>query len=345
MPKFSVIIVNYNGGDRLRRCLDRLADQQWRDFETIVIDNASGDDSINLAKASRVPFRLIDAGANLGFAAANNCAIREASGAWLVFLNPDAYAEPDWLAELAAGVERYPGVDAFGSTQINAHDRSLIDGAGDVFHILGVPYRGHFGWPVESLPPEGECFAPCGAAAVYRKSTFESLGGFDERFFCYGEDVDLGFRLRLQGGRAVQLQRARVLHEGSGVTGRHSDFTIYHGHRNRIWTTYKNMPGLLYWSFWPARRLVDLYLLARSYKVGINGAYRRALKDGYGGLKALREDRRRLQKARRARLSDIAAALAWSPTAVSRRQAVIRPVKSGQTQNAQSLSARRLANQ
>lgn len=330
-PAVTVVIVNFNAGARLKKCLDHLAAQTFRAFEVIVIDNASTDGSLAEAEKSAQAFRLIEAGANLGFAAANNRAVKDARGALLAFLNPDAYPFPDWLAELIAAAERYPGVEAFGSTQLNAADPSRIDGAGDVFHVFGIPYRGHFGWPAAALPPEGECFAPCAAAALYRRRTFEELGGFDERFFCYGEDVDLGFRLRLAGGRVVQVRAARVLHEGSGVTGRYSDFTVYHGNRNSIWTTYKNMPGAIYWPLFPLHVAVNLYFLARAFSIGAGRAYWRALRDGFGRLGEFSGDRRRLQRARKASLGDLAQALAWSPLKVSRRAAVIRPIADART--------------
>lgn len=326
----SVIIVNYNSGARLARCLAHLGRQTLRDFEIIIVDNASGDGSLEaaLAAAPAPPFpRAIRSETNAGFSAANNVAAREARGDWLVFLNPDAYPEPDWLSALVSASERYPWADAFGSTQLNAADPSIIDGAGDAVHILGIPYRGHFGWPADRLPDDGECFAPCAAAAMYRRKTFLDLGGFEERFFCYGEDVDLGFRLRLAGGRAVQVKAARVLHEGSGVSGRYSDFTVYHGNRNRIWMTYRNMPGALYWPFVPFRLLADAYLCLRAYSVGTGRAYARAVLDGYGGLPALSDDRRRLQKTRKAGDGEIARALTWSPLKVSRREASLRPIK------------------
>ncbi len=323
----SVIIVNFNAGEKLARCLRHLALQTYRDFETIVLDNASGDTSIDLAKAAAPNAIFIMAESNLGFAAANNKAVEIARGEWVVFLNPDAYADADWLSALMSATERYPWADAFGSTQLNAENPGIIDGAGDVFHVFGIPYRGHFGWPVEKLPPDGECFAPCAAAAMYRRAVFIALGGFDERFFCYGEDVDLGFRLRLAGGRAVQVRDARVLHEGSGITGRYSDFTVYHGNRNRIWTTYKNMPGAIYWPLMPLRILVDVYLAFRALSAGTANPYLRAIADGYLGARGFRLDRARLQRTRKASLSSIAKALTWSPAKVSRRQAALRPIE------------------
>ncbi len=326
MPRLTVIIVNYNAGDRLGRCLDCLSRQTFSDFETIVVDNGSTDGSITESRR-RHPFaRFDEAHANLGFAAANNRAAKAAAGEWLVFLNPDAYADPDWLCELVAASVRYPWADAFGSTQINAQAPSLIDGAGDVFSVLGIPYRGHYGWPLESLPPEGECFSPCAAAAMYRKDTFDRLAGFDERFFCYGEDVDLGFRLRLSGGRAVQVRNARVLHEGSGLTGRRSEFSVYHGHRNRIWIAAKNFPDALYWTMAPFRAAADLALFARHASRGLGGVYGRAVKDGYSRALEFRNDPQARRLRRSATTADVCAMIDWSILNLAKRRACLVPL-------------------
>ena len=329
VPEISVIIVNFNAGDRLEKCLKALDVQSYRDFEVIVIDNGSADDSISAIKQGRAadtPVHLIEAGENLGFAAGNNRAVKRARGNWLAFLNPDAYPSPDWLASMMAGAERWPDVSAFGSTQLDAADPTKIDGAGDVFHVFGIPYRGHFGWPTDMLPATGECFSPCAAGALYKRSVFEALGGFDERFFCYGEDVDLGFRLRLMGERSVQLREAVILHEGSAVSGRYSDFTVYHGNRNKIWATYKSMPGVLYWPLLPFQLAANFYLLARSFTVGIGPSYWRALRDGFGGLGQFREDRRLLQRERKVSIRELAKVMTWSPLKVSKREADLRPV-------------------
>lgn len=325
MPRLTVIIVNYNSGDRLAQCLGRLARQTFTDFETIVVDNGSTDQSIAAARATAFPAIFDLVGVNLGFAAANNRAAKSARGAWLAFLNPDAYAEPDWLEQLSAASTRYPAIDAFGSTQIDAADPSKIDGAGDVFHVVGVAYRACHGWPVAKLPPEGECFAPCAAAAMYRKSQFDALGGFDERFFCYGEDVDLGFRLRRAGGRAVQVRDARVLHEGSGVTGRRSAFTVYHGNRNRLWMTYKNMPPALYWLTAPVRFAFDIAQFFNNAAHGRAGVYLKALRDGYASLHIFRAERKAAFATRKAPMRPVLAAIGWSPILLLSRAAKIIP--------------------
>jgi GT2 family glycosyltransferase len=112
-----------------------------------------------------------------------------------------------------------------------------------VLTIAGIPWRGGWGRRVESLPSrDAGVFAPCAAAALYARASFEQAGGFDESFFCYVEDVDLGFRLRLAGERCVQLRQAIVRHHGSAITGNVSAFTLFHSHRNRLWLLFKDMP-------------------------------------------------------------------------------------------------------
>ncbi len=322
----SVRIVNFNSGDRLSRCLACLARQDFQDFETIVVDNASADGSASWAEAADVPVRLIRAETNLGFAAANNLAAKSARGEWLALLNPDAYARPDWLTRLAAAIDRYPWADAFGSTQLDAADPAIVDGAGDCLSAYGVYFRGLHGGAADDLPPDGECFAPCAAAAMYRRTTFETLGGFDERLFCYGEDVDLGWRLRLGGGRCVQVADAVVLHEGSGVTGRRSDFTLYHGHRNRLWVVYKNTPALLFWPFLPAYAAVNAALWLRFASLGSGGTYLKALRDGLAGLRQFSSDRRAIGAARNAAIADLARLMTRSPLAVHHRRPKLTPI-------------------
>lgn len=326
-PFVSVIIVNYNSGARLGKCLTHLAAQSFSDFETIIVDNGSADGSMAAVAQVAIPAHVIEAGANLGFAAANNLAEKEARGAWLAFLNPDAYAHSDWLKEFKNGAERYASVDAFGSAQYDAKDEMRIDGAGDVCHGFGLYYRGHFGCNARNFPEEGECFSPCAAAAFYRREIFERLSGFDERFFCYGEDVDLGFRLRLAGGRAVQLRKAKVFHEGSGVTGRDSDFSIYYGVRNRLWVYYKNIPSAALYLLAPIHIAVNFVMLLRAIAAGQGDAYWRGLRDGFSGLAVFQKEKRALAGKHKLSTGGILRALTWSPLKLIRRGADIRPIK------------------
>jgi GT2 family glycosyltransferase len=165
----------------------------------------------------------------------------------LALLNPDAIPEPDWLAELDKAQRTFPDIDSFGSLQLDLNDCALLDGAGDNYLAVGIPWRGGHGRPATAAPPRGAVFSACAAAAMYRTDSFRAAGGFDEDYFCYVEDVDLGFRLRLRGGGCMHIPEAVVAHAGGVSSGsRRSEFAVYHGIRNMIWTFVKNMPGPLF---------------------------------------------------------------------------------------------------
>jgi len=205
--------------------IDALAAQSLAYFEAIIVDNDSSDGS---AKALRLPddrFRVHLADANLGFAAANNLAAADCKAPWIATLNPDAIAGKTWLEELRGATLRHPDVRMFGSTQLDARKPDRVDGFGDVYSVFGTAWRGASGFPVSTLPPDDrEVFAPCAAAALYARDAYLAAGGFDESFFCYLEDVDLGFRLALRGERCIQVRRAEVKHFGS-VTATSSSST------------------------------------------------------------------------------------------------------------------------
>lgn len=330
-PSVCVVIVNCNGGPHLARCIEALRRQTFRDFEVILVDNGSSDGSIEALGALPPGYRLLRAEQNLGFAKANNLAAKDTSAPWLATLNVDAYPEPDWLEKFMQAVERYPEVVMFGSIQIDLRHPDRLDGSGDFYHATGVVWRGNQGHPLSDLADEGEAFGPCAAAALYRREAFLAAGGFDERFFCYCEDIDLAFRLRLVGATCIQVPDAVVRHVGSGVTGRRSDFTVYHGTRNRLWTFVKDMPGPLFWPLLPAHLLANLAFLLLALAEGTFRATGRGLIDGVRGIGPIWAARRQIQRGRRASVGQIARALTWSPVALLRRAANVRPVTAAGT--------------
>jgi GT2 family glycosyltransferase len=333
-PTVCVIVVAYNAGAYLADCVASLRRQSWTDFETIIVDNGSSDGSVEALGPLPPSFRVIAAGENLGFAAANNRAAAAASSPWIALLNPDAIAAPDWLEKLMAARQTHPGIAMFGSTQIQLADATRWDGLGDVYHASGILWRGGFDQRVTGPAPGGEVFSPCAAAALYRRDLFREVGGFDERFFCYVEDVDLAFRLRLKGQRALQVAEAVVRHAGSATTGRNSDFTLFHGWRNRSWVFIKNMPGPLFWPLLPLHLLALALLLLLNLRPGGRdsaGPCWRGLKAALAGLGPIWRSRQEIQRQRRASVAEIARALSWSPTALFARRAVLRPVREADT--------------
>jgi GT2 family glycosyltransferase len=152
-------------------------------------------------------------------------------------------------------------------------------------------------------------FSACAAAALYRRDAFEAVGGFDEDFFCYLEDVDLGFRLRLAGHRCTYVPDAVVHHVGSATTVKDSDFAVYHGHRNLVWAYVKNMPGRLFWLFLPQHIAANLYIVVR---YAIEGRWRVVMKakwDAIQGIPRMWKKRRAIQAQRIASIAKIRAAM------------------------------------
>ena len=283
-PFFSVLIVNYNAGKLLQGAVNSLKNQSFKSFEVILLDNDSADNSIDTLDTEGLPnIRVLREKENLGFARGNNIAASHATGKWLALLNPDAVADPDWLQQIKNATERHAETRVFACGQLNMDEPGLLDGAGDAYFAFGIPWRGGFEHPVSELPTEDSlCFSPCGASAVYERELFLSIGGFDERFFCYCEDIDLGIRLQLSGERCVFLPHAIIHHKGSATSGRHSYFTMYHGFRNRTWAYIKNMPlGFLVLTF-PGHLMLMLY----NYLNNIGHANLKGMRKGmWHGLK------------------------------------------------------------
>ena len=327
-PAVTVCVIAYNSGPTLRTCLERLGAQSFRDFEALVIDNASPDAG-DAAIAAEFPWaQLVRNAENLGFAGAGNQAARLARGRWFVLLNPDAYAEPGWLGELMAAAARQPKVSSFTSRQLAEDRPGLLDGLGDVMSIFGIPYRGGYLNRDEGHFPEGEVFSPCGAAMMIDRALFLRLGGFDEDFFCYGEDVDLGYRLQLAGEPTLLVPDAVIRHVGSASSGgRKSEFAVFHGVRNRFWVLFKNTPALLLPLVVPLHLgALTLIYLKRDNRPHIR-LILKAVAAAFAGAPKIFRTRAVVQRARRASFAQIAGAMTWNPRDLRGRRPVIRPLR------------------
>lgn len=337
----SVVIVNFNAGAWLQKCLDSLARQTYTNFEALILDNGSTDFSLKSLILPDERFVIHELGQNLGFAAANNAGAWVAKGKWLATLNPDAFPEPDWLDELITATSNYPDVVMFGSTQWQHDQPGVLDGAGDCMSFFGLAWRGGFGQPWVGAPPHGEVFSPCAAAALYKTDAFKTAGGFCERLFCYNEDVDLGFRLRLMGHRAIQVSRAQVRHV-SGGSSEGGEFATYHGHRNAFWVNIINTP----WPLLPLTLFAHIFAETALLIAKLPGTFAgknraenrvvwRAMARGFyhslfHGRWAWRE-RAKIQSKRKASIFALAKSLCWSPQAFLRKTPNVKAVRNEAT--------------
>jgi GT2 family glycosyltransferase len=323
----SVVVVTYDSGPTLGRCLAALKTQTAPGFELILSDNGSRDGAARAAAEADPALVLIENRANLGFAAANNRAAAAARGRWLVLLNPDAYAEPGFIRALLAAAADHPAIRCFTARQRMAEDPERLDGLGDAMTVIGFPFRGDFGNPDPGAIGPAEVFSPCGAAMMIDRALFLEMGGFDERFFCYCEDVDLGYRLRLRGERVLLAPHAIVRHEGSASTGgRRSDFSLYHGARNRLWLYVKDTPPLLLGLTLPFHVLATAAAWLRATINGHGEPVERGLEDAVRGLPDIWRSRREVQGRRKATSADIGAMMVWNPLDALHRRGRLRRV-------------------
>jgi GT2 family glycosyltransferase len=311
MMSITVIIVNWNSGELLAECLRRLKAQTVPPARVLVVDNASSDGSLAGAGELADNVAVLRMNANLGFAAGNNRALAECDTEFVALLNPDAFPEPNWIERLLAAARAHPEVAAFGSRQLCHGDPDILDGIGDNYHMSGLAWRERYRERQQAGDLAArEIFSPCAAAALYRRRDLADLGGFDEDFFCYQEDVDLGFRLRLAGHKAMYVPDAVVHHVGSASTGgQWSDFAVYHGFRNPVWVFVKNMPGALFWLLLPLHVALNLASILLFSMRGQGGVILKAKWDALLGIPRMWRKRRAIQANRVASIGAIWKAL------------------------------------
>ncbi|HXD57565.1 MAG TPA: glycosyltransferase family 2 protein [Thermoleophilaceae bacterium] len=213
----AVVIPNWNGARWLPGCLDSLAAEPLQPSEVIVVDNGSTDGSLELLRERGV--RVIELGRNTGFAFAANRGLEAASADYVALVNTDVELAPDWLARMAAALDAAPEAASVASKMLDLADRTRVYDAGDILRRDGVcEQRGRFGPDDGRYDQPEEMFAACAGAALYRREAVLDVGGFDERFFAYLEDVDLGLRLRLAGW-TCRYEPAVAYHASEGSSG------------------------------------------------------------------------------------------------------------------------------
>jgi GT2 family glycosyltransferase len=296
MLKVSILIIAWNSGAHLAHCLASLCAQTYKDFEIIIVDNGSTDGSLLdiERKYTGLNIRIEHLASNFGFAVANNVGARLANTQWLALLNADAYPEPDWLKYLMEAADSHPNA-FFASRQIKVDQPELLDGEGDKYHVSGLAWRRNYNLPLQKKHNLEEVFSSCAAAALYPRLAFLDVGGFDEDYFSYFEDVDLGFRLRLSGAPCFFVPQAIVFHVGSASTGKKSSFSVYYGYRNLIWTFLKDMPDFLYWLYLPLHLGTILFFALYLTMQGQGRAIWSAIFDAIRGFPQMLRKRRKIQ--------------------------------------------------
>jgi GT2 family glycosyltransferase len=248
----TVVVVNYNRRDLLRNCLESLMRQQTIAIEIIVVDNGSDDGSVRMMEehfqaSSYYPLRIIANPDNRGFCEANNQGFAVARGEFLALLNNDAEAVPQWVASLVE-VFADPEVGMAASKVLVYEDSTRIDKVGHLIYLDGQNRgRGTGERDQGQYDRMEEVLWPDGCAAMYRRSMIEQIGGFDEDFFAYADDAELGLRARIAGWRCLYVPAAVVRHHRGTTLGLRSTRRVELIERNRVLLVAKLFPWSLLW--------------------------------------------------------------------------------------------------
>lgn len=245
MQEVSVIIPNFNGMAYLDGVLSGLECQTVRNFEVILVDNGSSDGSCAFVASSYPWVHMIELPENFGFCKAVNEGIKASRAPYVLLLNNDIEVTPDFIEEMLAAIRRHKKAFSCAARMIQFHDRDRLDDAGNYYCALGWAYARGKGKDIHTCEKEEKIFASCAGAAIYRRKIFEKIGSFDEEHFAYLEDMDVGYRARINGYENWYAPKAMVYHVGSGTSGsRYNHFKTRYSSRNNVYLIYKNMPLL-----------------------------------------------------------------------------------------------------
>lgn len=282
MQEVSVVIPNFNGISFIEACLLSLRRQTYPGFETIVVDNGSTDGSCELVEERFPEVRLVALPENLGFCRAVNEGILASDSPYVILLNNDTEAEPDFVRELLIDIKRRKRAFSCAAKMLNMYQRDLIDDAGNYYNALGWAFAAGKGQDEKKYDRPRRIFASCGGAVIYRREFLNVTGLFDEEHFAYLEDMDIAYRANILGYQNWFCPGARVYHAGSGTSGsRYNLFKVRYSSRNNIYLIYKNMPFL--------QILLNLPFLAAGFGIkllffahrGFGREYAAGIKNGF----------------------------------------------------------------
>ena len=299
-PLISIIIVNWNGAQHLPACLNALRAQTYREFEVIVADNASRDESRQLLARDYAEVKVVALPENRGFTGGNNAGIRAARGEFVILLNNDTEVDPHWLEEISTTFQRHPEAGIVASKMKLFDRRDTFHTAGDFYRLDGIP--GNRGvWEVDrgQYDREEYVFSACGGSAAYRRAMLDQIGLLDEDFFYSCEDIDLAWRAQLAGWKCIYAPNAIVYHKLS-ATGGGATASFYDG-RNFLYVIAKDYPSSLWQRYRGIiiRKQWSLFLEAlQAWRGEAARARLRGMLSGLAHLPQLLKKRRAIQAAR-----------------------------------------------
>ncbi len=302
----SVIIPNYNGKRFLETCLSALESQTYpaERLEIILVDDASTDGSVAYVHTHFPQVRVLSLERNSGLATACNHGAAIARGEIIALLNNDTEVEPEWVEALVEALVEHPWAGAAASKMLLFDRRDVLHSAGDMMGVDGIPRnRGVWEQDRGQYDDQRVVFGGCGGAVAYRREVWEALGGFDEDFFMYLEDVDLAWRMQLSGWGTVFAPEARVYHHLSATGG--GPLASYYTGRNTIWVIVKNMPTPLLRKYWRSIVRAQWHIARDALRAWRGAAARARLRGQMAGLLGIPRMLRKRKAIQAARSVDI----------------------------------------
>lgn len=297
--KATIVIPNLNGAGWLKDSIESIWAQTEQDFHLIVVDNGSTDASLEIARSyvGHPRYTLIENETNTGFSYAVNQGIRAAHSEYVALFNNDAFAEPDWLAELIKTADGDPRIFGVSSLMIRHFQRELADDAGDYMTLLGFACKRGDGLRWQRYQKPCRVFSACGGAALYRKSILHEIGLFDVNFFAYFEDVDISWRANSFGYKNMYCPTAKCYHIAGATTGavRYNPFKSIQSGRNSILLPYKNMPLLMLLFNLPFLTLGYLMKVVMFRLRGFGGDYAKGFHEAWKAIPKLEKPKFRLR--------------------------------------------------
>lgn len=305
--KVAVVIPNWNGADLIAEALKSLEKQTYR-ADIVVVDNGSVDESISIIEKQFPKVALIKLPVNTGFDGGVNTGIKHALKSnydAVALFNNDAMAKNDWLDHLvkAMNADKKRGIV---TGKLLRMDKKHFDSTGDFYSTWGLPFpRGRNQADTGQYDTAEEVFSATGGATLYRINMLKEIGIFDERFFAYIEDIDIGFRARLAGWKVWYEPKAEAYHHVSATSSKLGSFSRYHWAKNSLITYFKDMPGWLFWKYLPLFTLQTIRFGISSTLRGGLWAYLRGTGAFLLLMPGVLRDRQHIQRSRKISISEI----------------------------------------
>jgi len=264
----SVVIPNWNGKNLLEDCLQSLENQSFNDFEVILVDNGSEDGSIKYVQDNFPLVKIVKLKKNFGFARAINEGVKASVAEYVVFLNNDTEVDKEWLKNLIYCARGHPEVVSVNSKLLNFYDRKIIDGIGILVNEVGQARS--VGWQEKDqgqFNKEQYIFGATGGASLFRREDFIKVGGFDEKYFMYSEEVDFAFRAQFKGYKSVSCPKAVVYHKHKASARKIPQHIEYWQFRNMTQTIIKDFPAAILLKKWRWLKIILVHINTIFYQL------------------------------------------------------------------------------